>query len=230
MNTFKSILLVVVAAVLFTACSSSKEASKTPKKPSQYYALVSTSFGDMKLKLYNETPKHRDNFIKLANEGFYDSLLFHRVIDGFMIQGGDPASKTAKKGQNLGNGGPGYTLPAEIDSQYFHKKGALAAARLGDNVNPERKSSGSQFYIVQGRVPGEKMLRNVQTSYRFKYTEEQLQIYRTQGGTPHLDYMYTVFGELVEGWDVLETISKQKGNRMNRPNEDIRMTVKIVTE
>ncbi len=140
----KKLLLVVVVAMVAFSCNNPKQ-----DEP-QTRVLIKTKFGNMKVKLYNETPKHRDNFVKLVEEGFYDSLLFHRVIDKFMIQGGDPESKNAPADKRLGNGGPGYQIDAEINKALIHKRGALAAARQGNNVNPERKSSGSQFYIVEG--------------------------------------------------------------------------------
>lgn len=162
--------------------------------------LISTSMGDIKVRLYDETPLHKDNFIKLVKEGYYDGLLFHRVIDNFMIQGGDPDSKNAATGVMLGKGGPDYTIPAEISPDLKHKKGALAAARMGDNVNPQRASSGSQFYIVQN-----------------------------DKGTPHLDGAYTVFGETIEGLDVVDKIAKVATDRFNRPIEDVRIiSMKIV--
>ena len=188
----------------------------------QTYALISTEYGDMKVKLYNTTPKHRDNFVKLAEEGFFDSLLFHRVIEHFMIQGGDPDSKNASPDQVLGAGGPGYTLPAEIGA--LHYKGALAAARLPDRGNPERNSSGSQFYIVDGQPVTEQNLQNIGKDY----TPEQKQRYLEVGGAPILDGDYTVFGEVVEGMDVIDKIAAVPTGKANRPTRDIRMTVKIV--
>jgi peptidyl-prolyl cis-trans isomerase B (cyclophilin B) len=198
------------------------------KNKKQTKVLISTSFGDMKLLLYNETPAHRDNFIKLVKEGFYDSTLFHRVIETFMIQGGDPDSKNAESGQMLGNGGPGYTIPAEISSNLIHKRGALSAARMGDNVNPMRESSGSQFYIVQGKKSTLKELEQIGKRNGIEYTEEQIKEYEMNGGTPFLDMNYTVFGEVIEGFDVIDKIAAVKKGRADRPKEDIRMTMKIV--
>ena len=157
--------------------------------------LISTSFGDMVVELYNETPQHRDNFIKLARESFYDGTLFHRIIPNFMIQGGDPDSKGAAPNVQLGNGGPGYTIPAEFVDGLFHKKGVLAAARLGDAVNPKKESSGSQFYLVQGQVYSEEKLRSFGLRSGKTYNEEQTKTYGSIGGTPHLDGAYTVFGK-----------------------------------
>ena len=171
-------------------------------------------------------PEHRDNFVKLAKEGFYDSLLFHRVIPGFMIQGGDPNSKNAAPSQMLGDGGPGYTLDAEIGE--LHYKGALAAARLGDQQNPERKSSGSQFYIVEGRPINEALLQQMTQQTGMEYSPEQQQKYMERGGYPPLDGQYTVFGEVVEGMDVVSQIAAAPRNNMDRPEQDIRMSVEIV--
>jgi cyclophilin family peptidyl-prolyl cis-trans isomerase len=198
------------------------------KKKKQTKVLISTSYGDMKLVLYNETPKHRDNFIKLVKEGFYDSTLFHRVIQTFMIQGGDPESKNAKATKMLGNGGPGYTLPAEINPKIIHKRGALSAARMGDNVNPMRESSGSQFYIVQGKKSTQEELEQIGKRNGIVYTDEQIKEYTTNGGTPFLDMNYTVFGELLEGFDVIDKIAAVKKGRADRPKEDVAMTMKIV--
>ena len=163
-----------------------------------------------------------ENFIKLVKSGFYDGLLFHRVIEGFMIQGGDPDSKDAPAGKHLGAGGPGYTLPAEILPKYFHKKGALAAARLGDQGNPMRRSSGSQFYIVQGKVVPESELK-AYSRYGFVFSDEQIKTYSTIGGTPTLDAQYTVFGEVVEGLDVIDKIAKVEKDKSDRPVEDVKI-------
>lgn len=187
--------------------------------------VIHTDYGDMKGILYNETPKHRDNFVKLARQGFFDGLLFHRVIQGFMIQGGDPDSKNAKPGQALGSGGPGYTVPAEFNPKFIHKKGALAAARQGDQVNPQKASSGSQFYIVQGQKwdPAQLESRNPN-----KYSTTQKEEYKTLGGTPFLDGEYTVFGEITEGFDVLDKIAAVEKDRSDRPVKDVKMTIKIM--
>ena len=203
---------------------------------SDQYVIISTSYGDMKLKLYNETPAHRDNFVKLVNESYYNGMLFHRVIKDFMIQGGDPDSKGSAPGQNLGRGGPGYTIPAEIDHGFIHKKGALSAARQPDNVNPEKASSGSQFYVVQGKILDASMVLQMETrrntqypeSEHWTYTDEQIKTYTTIGGTPHLDGSYTVFGELVEGLEVLDAIAVVAVDRQNRPLTDISMEVYLV--
>ena len=189
--------------------------------------MITTSFGNMIIELYDETPLHRDNFIKLVSNNFYDGTLFHRVIPNFMIQGGDPESKEAKPGIHLGNGGPGYTIPAEFVDKLFHKKGVLAAARLGDAVNPNRESSGSQFYIVQGQVYSEEKLRSFGLRSGKKYTKEQIKSYTTVGGTPHLDGGYTVFGEVVKGLEVIEAIANVKRDENNRPLKDLKMSIKI---
>ena len=245
---------------------------------------ITTEYGVIKIKLYNETPLHRDNFLKLAKEGFYDGTLFHRVIKDFMIQGGDPQSKGAEPGATLGNGGPGYDIPAEIVPGLYHKRGALAAAREGDQVNPLKKSSGSQFYLVQGKVWTREELKTFEDrssqqqkfsyirdflskpendAYRKRveelqkaqdadginkiiaeieakegdalkktikpaFTDEQLTGYTTVGGTPHLDGAYTVFGEVIEGLDVIEKISKLEGDKNNRPTKDVAMKVKVI--
>jgi cyclophilin family peptidyl-prolyl cis-trans isomerase len=187
------------------------------------YALISTEFGDMKVRLYEDTPIHRDNFVKLAKQGFYDSLLFHRVIQGFMIQGGDPQSKNAAPNAVLGMGGPGYELDSEIGRPHLY--GALAAART---QNPQKRSSGSQFYIVQGRPVSEDILTRIEQSKGIAYNAEQKAAYAELGGTPQLDMDYTVFGEVVEGLDVLETIASQPTLPGDRPAQDIRMTVEIL--
>ncbi len=190
------------------------------------YVEITTDFGTMKFMLYDSTPQHRDNFIKLTKEGFYDSLLFHRVIDGFMIQGGDPASKNAPKGEVLGKGGPGYTIPAEISAPHF--KGTLAAARQPDNINPMRVSSGSQFFIVHGKSFDELQLGYIELEKGISYNEAQKELYREVGGYPLLDNEYTVFGEMVEGMEVLEKIVKVQTDRYKRPLEDVRMQIKII--
>jgi peptidyl-prolyl cis-trans isomerase B (cyclophilin B) len=197
--------------------------------PQKCLVQIETTYGNMLIELFDTTPKHRDNFIKLAEEGFYDSLLFHRVIDGFMIQGGDPDSKTAKPNQPLGMGGPSYQVDAEIiPAQHAHLKGALAAARTGDNVNPARKSSGSQFYIVQGRPATESNLNMVESRMNFKYSPEQRKSYTEVGGTPQLDGAYTVFGQVIEGLDVIDKIAKVEKDARDRPLANVMMKVKVI--
>lgn len=244
--------------------------------------LVKTPYGNMKIKLYDDTPEHKANFLKLAEEGYYDDLLFHRVIEGFMIQGGDPDSKGAEPEARLGGGGPGYKIPAEINyPEHFHKKGALAAARQGDRTNPDRESSGSQFYIVQGKEytdgqldtiadkMGQRRLQALMfekvTPYQdslmamrqrgdreafqaliseleaeakaelgdsadFEFPAEVREAYTSVGGTPMLDGEYTVFGEVEEGLNVIDSIAAVATNQMDRPIEDIEMTMEVIEE
>jgi len=189
---------------------------------------IETSLGNMLIKLYNETPAHRDNMIKLINEGFYKDQLFHRVIKDFMIQGGDPHSTGAEKGQRLGSGGPGHTVPAEFNKELIHKKGALAAARKGDAVNPEQASSGSQFYLVQGRVMTPEEINILSQRGRASFTEESTMAYTTLGGTPHLDGTYTVFGEVVKGLEVLDAIASRPVDAYNRPLEDVIYSISLI--
>ena len=241
---------------------------------------IKTTEGDISVRLYDETPLHRDNFLKLARQGYYDGTLFHRVIKDFMIQGGDPDSKGAPAGKHLGAGGPGYTIPAEFHPQLFHKRGALSAARLGDEVNPERQSSGSQFYIVWGKTYKPAELKQMERQMAMQqeqtvfnglavehraeimdlrrnrdraglqalqdklveetkarclqlgkpaYTAQQTEAYTTLGGTPFLDGQYTVFGEVVEGLDVVEKIQNAETLRGDRPKQDISMTVEVIS-
>ena len=205
-----------------------EQKEKTEKEPKETMVIISTEYGDMKIKLYDQTPYHRDNFLKLARQGFYDGTLFHRVIKDFMIQGGDPDSKNAQPGQMLGNGGPGYTLPAEFVPELIHKRGALAAARLGDQQNPERQSSGSQFYLVQGKLWTDQEMDMIEQQRGIKLTPEQREIYKKQGGVPFLDTQYTVFGEVVEGLEVIDKIAATQTAPGDRPLKDVKMTVKVV--
>lgn len=277
MKTFN---IIITTLLIFTlSCASTGN-----KKEKTNFVLIETPYGNMKVKLYNETPLHRDNFLKLVDEKFYDSLLFHRIINEFMIQGGDPESKNAPEGKMLGNGDVGYTINPEFLPNLFHKKGVIAAAREGDKVNPEKKSSGCQFYIVQGKTftseemkkmeerinfPKRKKLvfdyvekpenikiknkidslqqiadfNSVDEEYKrianmleneykkldlFAYTPEQIETYKTIGGTPHLDQNYTVFGEVVEGLNVIDSIAKVRTDVNNRPLDDIIMKIKRV--
>lgn len=264
---------IILASVFLFACGNAQD-----KGDKRSIVLIKTQFGDMKVVLYNETPKHRDNFLKLVKAGYYDGVLFHRVIKDFMIQGGDPETRNAQPGQQLGNGGPGYEIDNEINPKFLHKKGAFAAAREGDQVNPLKKSSGSQFYIVQGvvfpandlpaleakgteklaqshmrqlvrenedslkfyqksgnqvamallgeRLQNEAIAKAKQTP--FKLTEEQKQVYTTVGGTPHLDGNYTVFGEVIEGLSVLDSIAAQPTGPNDRPLKDLKMEIKVL--
>ena len=191
---------------------------------SQTIVEITTNYGVIKLKLYDETPIHKENFLKLVETHFYDSILFHRVIKDFMIQAGDDQSKHSLPGTFLGSGGKKYTIPAEFRPNLIHKKGALAAARQGDQVNPQKEPSGSQFYIVVGRVFTEQELNYIEKQYnRIPFTPDQREIYTTIGGTPHLDYAYTVFGEIVDGINIVEEISKVETDRNNRPLKDVRI-------
>ncbi|MCC7050215.1 MAG: peptidylprolyl isomerase [Bacteroidia bacterium] len=276
--------LIITALVV---CVSTTFAQKKEKKAMKKNEIVeiTTEYGKIKLRLYDETPKHKENFLKLTSEGFYDSTLFHRVIKDFMIQGGDPTSKHAAPDASLGNGENGYTIPPEFNAKFFHKKGALAAARMGDEINPQKNSSGCQFYIVQGRVFSDQELTQIEMqanmqkrqqffntwirksenkayfdslmSYQtnqkheafqkliaeiepkmnadfstvnqeFKFSSEARKAYTTVGGTPHLDGGYTVYGEVIEGLEVVDKIASVEKNRSDRPTTDVRMFVKLV--
>ncbi|MEO6168822.1 MAG: peptidylprolyl isomerase [Chitinophagales bacterium] len=192
-------------------------------KEKRHTIEITTEYGVIKLMLYNETPEHRDNMLKLANEHFYDSTLFHRVIQGFMIQGGDPDSKHAAAGAMLGSGDVGYTIPAEFRPELIHKKGALAAAR---NNNPEKRSSGCQFYIVQGKKLTDAELENTEKRSGIKYTPEQREAYKTLGGTPQLDQGYTVYGEVFEGLNIVDSIAQVTTAAGDRPLKDVPMFMK----
>ena len=291
-NLVKS--LFAVAAVIFCLSCSKANAEQAeinskqtenemdntqPTDTNSVKVKVETTAGDFTVLLFGDTPAHRDNFVKLAEEGYYNGTLFHRVINEFMVQAGDPDSKNAAPGQRLGSGGPGYTLPAEINyPKHFHKKGALAAARQGDQVNPERRSSGSQFYVVTGTryIPAqldavearvkqqlmqtefnnlarenmdsiramqmagdsaglqslqEKLINEAQAKVDANFiamTPEMREAYSTVGGAPHLDGQYTVFGEVIDGMDVVDRIEKAETDAADRPTEDIvikKMTV-----
>jgi peptidyl-prolyl cis-trans isomerase B (cyclophilin B) len=220
----KKIIMLAAILSLGFAVFSQKDSVVT-RKDRKKDVLLQTNYGDIVVRLSDSTPLHRDNFLKLVKTGYYDSVLFHRVIKNFMIQGGDPESKNAKPGQPLGNGGPSYTVPAEFRASLFHKKGVIAAAR--DN-NPEKASSASQFYIVQGKIFTDAGLDSVET-YRLngrKIPSDQREVYKTIGGTPHLDQNYTVFGEVAKGLDVVNKIAgvpTSKGPDRDRPLEDVRI-------
>lgn len=193
---------------------------------------ITTSKGEIYIWLYKDTPKHRENFLKLAKEGFYDSTTFHRVIKGFMIQGGDPNTKPGNKGVP-GEGGPGYTIDAEIIDKYYHRKGAVAAARMGDQVNPERNSSGSQFYIVQGKPVDTVRLRQLEKQLAskidgFKLSDEQMNTYSKDGGAPWLDMQYSIFGEVIEGYEVIDKIASAEVDGRALPKEVLYMKVEVV--
>ncbi|MCS6929007.1 MAG: peptidylprolyl isomerase [Saprospiraceae bacterium] len=195
------------------------------KAPDRCLIEIETEYGTMLAELFSSTPKHRDNFVKLAEEGFYDGLLFHRVIKGFMIQGGDPLSRNASPEQMLGMGGPGYQIPAEFVDSLIHTKGAIAAARTN---NPKKESSGSQFYIVQGAPVGEEQLNQIELMRNFRYTAQQREAYRKWGGAPHLDREYTVFGRVIEGLDVIDRIAAVETGFADRPKKDVWMKVRVI--
>lgn len=195
-------------------------------KPKHQYVRIKTDMGECVIMLYNETPLHRDNFIKLTKNKTYDGSLFHRIIKSFMIQGGDPDSRTAGNGARLGNGDLGYTVPAEFKDSLFHKKGALAAAR--DN-NPEKASSGCQFYIVQGKIFTDSQLDSLELNrLKYKIPEWKRNIYKTLGGVPHLDNNYTVYGEVVTGMEMVDKIADVAKDDNDRPTTDVRMTVTVL--
>jgi peptidyl-prolyl cis-trans isomerase B (cyclophilin B) len=218
----KKTLILSVITLLASNCVNA-EAEKRTK------IQINTSEGEIVLELYNETPVHRDNFVKLVKENFYDGTLFHRCIRSFMIQGGDPNSRNAKPGEMLGMGDVGYTLPAEFRHGLVHTRGALAAARQGDQVNPEKRSSGCQFYIVQGQPISQERMETMNETRYPQYTPEQIEAYTTIGGTPHLDDGYTVFGHVLSGLDVIEKISLTDTDQRNRPLADVRViSMKII--
>lgn len=194
------------------------------EEPAQYLVEMQTDMGNMTIELSKKTPKHTSNFLKLANEGFYDDLLFHRVIWAFMIQGGDPDSRGAAAGKQLGMGGPDYLIDAEFVDDMVHVKGALAAARTN---NPQKRSSGSQFYIVHGRPVQASILDQVELSKGFKYTAEQRADYEKVGGTPHLDRDYTVFGRVIEGLGIIDQIAATETARGDRPKKDVKMKISL---
>lgn len=271
MKNVLPILTLLTALFVMTSCAQKND----------YVVTIKTKYGDMTAILYDETPKHKENFIKLTKDHYFDSLLFHRVIEGFMIQGGDPDSRQAQPGQRLGSGGPGYTVDAEFNPKFFHEKGALSAARMGDQVNPTKASSGSQFYVVQGTVVTQENLDalkidqakfgqafqqwmmnaankpkidtlnaiymkgdmagyqravfthagEIEQQTGIKVTKdispEMIKAYTTVGGAPHLDGGYTVFGKVIKGLEVIDTIAAKPRDQADRPLEDIRMTVTV---
>lgn len=242
---FASFLVMAISLLLMSAsgCETKPAGGGAVSEPVK--VEIETKFGSMIVQLSDSTPQHRDNFLKLVDEQFYDGLIFHRVIREFMVQGGDPQSRGADANARLGSGGPGYTVEAEIRSDHLHVKGALSAARQGDNVNPERRSSGSQFYLVQGRpfsdteMDGiEGRIANFALEYgnglanvengQFVYSEEARETYKTLGGTPFLDMQYTVFGYVIEGLDIVDSIAAVPTDRRrgDRPLEDVVMSMK----
>ncbi len=220
----KNFLLLLVFLPLLTNAQNSS--GQPRKKKKEYLVTMLTDFGTMHLILHDQTPKHKENFIKLTEQHFFDGLLFHRVIQNFMIQGGDPQSRTAVAGQALGNGDVGYRIPAEFVPELFHKKGALAAARDG---NSEKASSGCQFYVVQGRVWDDAGLdaqkQRITTMNGRQPTDEQTLLYKTIGGSPHLDGNYTVFGQVIDGLAVVDSIARQPRGPADRPTANVKMTV-----
>lgn len=214
----KNLYLLLLVSVLYLASCAQGEKHQ--------HVLIETEFGNMKVQLYNSTPKHRDNFVKLVNEKFYDDLLFHRIIKNFMIQGGDPNSRGAAPGVSLGSGGPGYLIDNEIGAP--HLRGTLAAARTGGPSNPEKKSSGSQFYVVQGVPQSDLQLNSFEKRKNIKYNETQRNLYKERGGRPDLDGEYTVFGEVVEGMEVIDKIAAVEKAPGDRPIQDIKMKITIV--
>ncbi len=212
--------LFIISLLLITSAAFAQKKSKK-----DYLITLKTTYGTMHMVLFDDTPLHKANFIKLVEKKFFDSLLFHRVIEGFMIQGGDPESKKAKPGDRLGGGGSEMTrIPYEFRSKHVHKKGALAAAR--DN-NPEKKSSACQFYIVQGKKLSDEELTIVASRNKMDYTNDQRADYIGIGGTPRLDNSYTVFGEVIDNLEVIDTIAKQPRDEADRPLKDVKMAMKV---
>jgi cyclophilin family peptidyl-prolyl cis-trans isomerase len=214
MNKMLTLLLLLHCSAVFAS------------RPKHQYIKLKTEQGECIILLYNNTPQHRDNFIKLVKSGFYNGTLFHRIIKGFMIQGGDPESKNAMQGKELGNGDVGYTIPAEFRDSLFHKKGVLAAAR---DDNPEKASSGCQFYIVQGKTFTDSQLDSLEIKrLHFKIPQWQREVYKNLGGSPHLDKKYTVYGEVVKGIGLVDTIAVMPADANNRPLQDVKMTVSLL--
>ena len=277
----KTTILFTLILCCITACTGNQKKNNNMANDNATLVKIETTMGDITVKLYDETPKHKENFIKLVKEGVYDSTLFHRVIKNFMIQAGDPTSKTASATDTLGSGDVGYIIPAEFNPKFFHKRGVLAAARQGDDVNPNKESSGCQFYIVTGRKFSEAQMINMENQMNearldtvfqalarkhmkeiykmrkandmeglmelqdslenqarkevakepaLKFTPEQIKAYTTVGGAPHLDGSYTVFGEVVDGMNVVAEIETAKTNRQDRPTQDIRILKATVVE
>jgi peptidyl-prolyl cis-trans isomerase B (cyclophilin B) len=221
------IRFVLIPFLLLLVCTSgAQDSTRLRKRDRKRDVALETTAGTIRLRLYDATPLHRDNFLRLVKRKYYDSILFHRVIKDFMIQAGDPASKSAAADQRLGSGGPGYTVPAEIRSDLFHQKGALAAARTGDDVNPERRSSAAQFYIVHGRTWTDAQIDSLEgVRIKAKVPAAHRQVYKTTGGTVQLDNQYTVFGKVVRGMEVVDAIASAPVSAQlgNRPVQDVRI-------
>jgi cyclophilin family peptidyl-prolyl cis-trans isomerase len=275
--TKSAIVVFLITSIFLNSCSGDgKKADQIKNK--EAIVIIETTLGNIKVKLYNETPIHRDNFIKLVKQNFYDSIIFHRVINNFMIQGGDPTTKKPLEGVVYGEADTGYTIEAEFVDGLFHKKGALAAAREGDQTNPKKNSSGSQFYIVKGKIFTEEQLielannknsrlknsitneilkneankrifngqnpdlnalalelkdsidRVFDSKKHYDFNQTQIDVYTTNGGTPHLDNDYTVFGEVIEGLDVVDKISAVETNNSDRPLINIIMKIKLLVD
>lgn len=228
----KLISLNLIIGIFLVGCSASKKVNLKKFEGitgDDTVVSINTNKGEILIKLYNDTPLHKANFIKIVNEGSLTGTLFHRVIRGFMIQGGDPESKNAVAGGSYGSGGLGYTVPAEINPKYIHKKGALSAARTPDSVNPEKNSSSCQFFLVQGKPQTDMELNSRENSSNKKYTPEQREIYKAIGGTPFLDHDYTCFGEVVKGLEIIDIICNLDTDGRDRPLEDVKMVeVKVL--
>lgn len=218
-------LFIFLFFAFFISCTSSKVSKYIPDEP---LVRIETDSGTMIARLSSKTPLHRDNFVKHVKEHFYDGLLFHRVIKDFIIQGGDPLSRNAKPGVLLGEGGVKYSIAEEIDSSLFHKKGALAAAREGDEINPERSSSSSQFYMVEGKTYTNAELNQIEEHFGIKIPESHREVYRTIGGSPFLDTRYTVFGQIIDGLKVIDKIATAATDANDRPMRDIRMKITLL--
>jgi len=212
-------------AVFFVSCSTTRSNIGGKKTA---IVKIETDSGTMIAKLYNQTPLHRDNSLKLVKQHFYDGLLFHRVIKDFMIQGGDPESKNAAPGTLLGDGGLKYTIPPEFDSALYHKKGAIAMARESDDVNRKKESSSTQFYIVEGKPVTDEQMDSWEQRFKIKIPENHRQVYRTEGGAPFLDMNYTVFGQVISGLNVIDKIANVAKDENNRPLKDIKMKITVL--
>lgn len=219
-------LFFLTFVTFFISCSVIRPGNANTGKT--IFVKIETDSGNMIARLYNQTPLHRDNFIKLIKEHFYDGLLFHRVIKDFMIQGGDPGSKNALPGVPVGQGSLPYTIPAEFDTALYHKKGALAMAREADEKNPQKASSSTQFYIVEGKPVTDAQMDSWEERFKIKFPENHREVYRTVGGAPFLDMNYTVFGEVINGLDVIDKIANAPKDENDRPLKDIKMKITLL--